>query len=152
VGFGADLALSCDLRLFASNAYVEEKFAAIGLMPDGGGTYHLPRLIGLSRALEHQLLGTRIDAAAAESLGLTFKVVEPERLRDEALVVARRLAAGPPLALSAIKRALRAGLGGSLDDALERERTGQLALLSTRDVREGLQAFFERRAPRFDGS
>jgi 2-(1,2-epoxy-1,2-dihydrophenyl)acetyl-CoA isomerase len=151
VGFGADLALSCDLRLFASSAYVEEKFAAIGLMPDGGGTYHLPRLIGLSRALEHQLLGTRIDAAAAEKLGLALKVVEPERLREEALAVAGRLAAGPPLALSAIKRALRAGLGGSLDEALERERTGQLALLSTRDVREGLQAFFERRAPRFDG-
>ena len=152
VGFGADLALACDLRVFASSAYFEEKFVAIGLMPDGGGTYHLPRLIGLGRALEHQLLGTRIDAAAAERLGLATRVVEPAALLEETLVLARRLAQGPPLALAAIKRAVRAGLDGTLDAALDRERDGQLALLATSDVREALTAFFERRTPRFDGT
>lgn len=152
VGFGADLALACDLRLFASNGYLEEKFVALGLMPDGGGTYHLPRLIGLGRALEHQLLGTRFDADTALRLGLAMQVVEPSRLMAEASNIARRLAEGPPLALAAIKRSLRAGLDGTLDDALERERREQLALLGTRDVREGLDAFFARRPPRFEGT
>jgi enoyl-CoA hydratase/carnithine racemase len=152
VGFGADLALCCDLRLLATSAYFEEKFVALGLMPDGGGTYHLPRLIGLGRALEHQLLGTRIDARAAERLGLATQVVEPAELREATLAMARRLAEGPPLALAAIKRALRASLDGNLDSALERERREQLALLASRDVREGLGAFFERRKPRFDGT
>jgi enoyl-CoA hydratase/carnithine racemase len=152
VGFGADLALCCDLRLLATSAYFEEKFVALGLMPDGGGTYHLPRLIGLGRALEHQLLGTRIDARAAERLGLATQVVEPAELREATLAMARRLAEGPPLALAAIKRALRASLDGNLDSALERERREQLALLASRDVREGLSAFFERRKPRFDGT
>lgn len=151
VGFGADLALACDLRLLSSTAYLEEKFVALGLMPDGGATFHLPRLIGLGRALDALLLGTRIDAAKALELGLASRVVEPERLRDEALGLARKLAAGPPLALAAIKRATRASLEGTFASALERERTGQLELLASADFREGLSAFFERRAPKFDG-
>lgn len=150
VGFGADLAFACDLRVVSSRAYFEEKFVALGLMPDGGGTYHLQRLVGLSRALELQLLGSRIDAPSAERLGLAMRVVEPERLLDEALAVARRLAEGPPLALAAIKRAVRVS-EDSLDAALDRERRGQLGLLASEDVREGLGAFFERRAPRFQG-
>jgi enoyl-CoA hydratase/carnithine racemase len=152
VGFGADLAFACDLRIVASNAYFEEKFVALGLMPDGGGSYHLPRLIGLGRALDAQLLGTRIDAARALELGLTSRVVEASALREEALSVGKKLSAGPPLAIAAIKRAARAGLEGSFDAALDREREGQLALLASSDFREALTAFFERRAPKFDGS
>jgi enoyl-CoA hydratase/carnithine racemase len=151
VGFGADLALACDLRLLSTSAYFEEKFVALGLMPDGGATFHLPRLIGLGRALDALLLGTRIDAEKALELGLASRVVEPSALRDEALSLGRKLAAGPPLALAAIKRATRASLEGSFESALERERTGQLALLASSDFREGLSAFFERRPPKFDG-
>jgi enoyl-CoA hydratase/carnithine racemase len=151
VGFGADLAFACDLRILASTAYFEEKFVSLGLMPDGGATFHLPRLIGLGRALDAMLLGTRIDAAKALELGLASRVVEPAQLSGEALTVGRRLAAGPPLALAAIKRAARASLEGSFDAALTRERAGQLALLASSDFREGLRAFLERRTPKFDG-
>ncbi|MFO7179537.1 MAG: enoyl-CoA hydratase-related protein [Pseudomonadota bacterium] len=151
VGFGCDLALACDLRVASTAAYFEEKFVAIGLMPDGGGTFHLPRLIGLGRALEHLLLGTRIDAQRAEALGLVSRVVEPDALREEALRLARRLAEGPPRALAAIKHATRASLDASLAQALDRERQGQLALLATEDVREGVTAFLQRRPPVFQG-
>ncbi len=151
VGFGADLALACDLRVAATSAYFEEKFVAIGLMPDGGGTFHLSRFIGLGRALEHLMLGTRFDAATALSLGLVNRVVEPADLHQETRAICERLAAAPPLALGAIKRAVRASLDGSLDSALERERREQLALLATADVREGVSAFLERRTPVFQG-
>lgn len=151
VGFGADLAYACDLRLCSTRAYFEEKFVAIGLMPDGGGTFHLARLIGAGRAMERLLLGSRIDAESALSLGLVASVVSPESLSDETRALGVRLASSPPLALRAIKRAVRDGLSSSLDEALERERTGQLALLASDDAREGVGAFFERRTPVFRG-
>jgi enoyl-CoA hydratase/carnithine racemase len=151
VGFGADLAFASDLRLASSRAYFEEKFVALGLMPDGGGTFHLPRLIGVGRALEMLLLGERLDADSALELGVVNRVVEPGALLETARALARKLADGPPLALARIKRAVREGLDGSLDQALERERLGQLALLATEDLREGVTAFFEKRAPHFRG-
>jgi enoyl-CoA hydratase/carnithine racemase len=151
VGFGADLAYACDLRICSTRAYFEEKFVAIGLMPDGGGTFHLPRLIGVSRALEQQLLGARIDAERALALGLVVRVGAPEALAGDARALGAQLAASPPLALRAIKRAVRDGLSSTLDEALARERKGQLALLASEDAREGVGAFFERRAPVFRG-
>jgi 2-(1,2-epoxy-1,2-dihydrophenyl)acetyl-CoA isomerase len=151
VGFGADLALACDLRLLSERGYFEEKFVAIGLMPDGGGTFHLPRLIGLGRALEALLLGERIDARRALELGLTSRVVPSAELLDQTLALAERLAAGPPLALTAIKRAARASVDGSLTEALAREAAGQSALLRSADLREGVAAFAAKRKPRFEG-
>jgi 2-(1,2-epoxy-1,2-dihydrophenyl)acetyl-CoA isomerase len=151
VGFGADLAFACDLRIASSEAYFEEKFVGLGLMPDGGGTFHLPRLIGVARALEMLLLGTRLDAESARELGVVNRVVAPETLLETARGLARKLSDGPPLALARIKRAVREGLDGSLDQALERERLGQLALLATEDLREGVTAFFEKRPARFRG-
>jgi enoyl-CoA hydratase/carnithine racemase len=151
VGFGADLALACDIRIFSERGYLQEKFVGIGLMPDGGGTYHLARLVGLGRALELLLLGERIEAARAVELGLALKVVAPEKLEAEALALAERLAEGPPLALAAIKHATRASLDGSLDDALEREAREQTRLLRSSDLREGVVAWTERRKPRFSG-
>ncbi|HEY8945263.1 MAG TPA: enoyl-CoA hydratase [Polyangiaceae bacterium] len=151
VGFGADLALACDLRVASTAAYFEEKFVALGLMPDGGGTFHLPRLIGLGRALEHLLLGTRLDASTALAQGLVNRVVPADALDAEVETIVQRLALSPPLALAAIKRAVRASLEGSLEDALSREFAGQLALLASEDVREGVSAFLERRAPSFRG-
>lgn len=152
VGFGADLALACDLRLLSERAYFEEKFVGIGLMPDGGGTFHLPRLIGLGRALELLLLGERLTAARSVELGLALRVVSPNELVEQALALAARLAEGPPLALAKIKRATRASLIGTLDEALEREAAGQAELLASADLREGILAFKEKRKPRFGGT
>jgi 2-(1,2-epoxy-1,2-dihydrophenyl)acetyl-CoA isomerase len=151
VGFGADLALACDLRLLSDRAYFEEKFVGIGLMPDGGGTFHLPRLVGLGRALELLLLGERVDARRALELGLAWRVVPAAELLEQALAVAARLAEGPPLALAAIKRATRQSLDGTLADALAREAEGQAALLRSADLREGVLAFTGKRKPSFRG-
>lgn len=151
VGFGADLALACELRVLSDRAYLQEKFVNIGLMPDGGGTFHLPRLIGVGRALEAMLLGERIDAAAALALGLANRVVPAEALMSTALGVAQRLTEGPPLALARIKRAVRASLSGTLDEALDREREGQTALLGSSDLVEGVTAWTQKRPPRFRG-
>ncbi|HEV8244521.1 MAG TPA: enoyl-CoA hydratase-related protein [Polyangiaceae bacterium] len=151
VGFGADLCLACDLRLLSERAYLQEKFVAIGLMPDGGGTFFLPRLLGLGKALEVLLLGEALSASAALALGLASKVVPSEELEPSVLELARRLAAGPPLALSAIKHATRRALSGDLPSALAAEKRGQLRLLASADVREGVAAFLEKRAPSFRG-
>jgi len=149
VGFGADLALACDLRVLSRDAYLQEKFVAIGLMPDGGGSFWLPRLVGLGRALEYLLLGTQIDAPLALSLGLANRVADDERAEAHALAVT--LAAGPPLALAAIKSAVRESANSAIDAALEREKAGQTALLASRDFREGVAAWSTKRAPKFSG-
>ncbi len=149
VGFGADLALACDLRVLAQDAYIQEKFVAIGLMPDGGGSFWLPRLVGLGRALEFLMLGTRIDAAQALSLGLANRVVADERA--EAHGIAKELAAGPPLALAAIKSAVRESAVSSIHHALAREKQGQTELLHSQDFREGVAAWSTKRAPQFQG-
>jgi 2-(1,2-epoxy-1,2-dihydrophenyl)acetyl-CoA isomerase len=149
VGFGADLALACDLRVLAPDALLQEKFVAIGLMPDGGGSFWLPRLVGLGRALEYLLLGTRIDAPLALNLGLANRVADDARA--EAEVLAATLAAGPPLALAAIKSAVRQAADGGIEAALEREKLGQTALLSSRDFREGVAAWGAKRSPKFSG-
>jgi enoyl-CoA hydratase/carnithine racemase len=152
VGFGADLALACDLRVFSERAYLEEKFVNIGLMPDGGGTFQLPRLVGMGRALELLLLGERVDASRALELGLAYRVFPPGELVEHALALAERLAAGPPLALAAIKRATRESVTGTLSEALEREAAGQAKLLESADLREGVAAFTGKRKPTFRGA
>jgi len=151
VGFGADLALACDLRVMADDAYLQEKFVAIGLMPDGGGTYWLPRLVGLGRALEFLMLGTRIDATLALELGLTNRVAAGAEALPEAQRIAATLAAGPPLALAAIKRAVREQATSNIDSALAREKHGQTELLRSQDFREGVAAWSGKRAPQFQG-
>ncbi|HVR21312.1 MAG TPA: enoyl-CoA hydratase-related protein [Polyangiaceae bacterium] len=151
VGFGADLALACDLRLLSVRAYLQEKFVGIGLMPDGGATFHLPRLVGIGRALELLLLGEKIEAARALELGLANRVVAVEALFDEALALCRRLAEGPPLALARIKAATRAALSSTLDEALAREGAGQAELLRSADLAEGVGAWAARRKANFQG-
>ncbi|MCC6666730.1 MAG: enoyl-CoA hydratase [Polyangiaceae bacterium] len=151
VGFGADLALACDLRVMSSRAYLQEKFVKIGLMPDGGGTFWLPRLIGMGRALEYLLLGDRIDASLALELGLTNRVVPPEDLSATALGLADALAKGPPLALAQIRAAVRESFAGTIDDALAREKSGQTGLLASSDLVEGVLAWAQRRTPEFHG-
>jgi enoyl-CoA hydratase/carnithine racemase len=150
VGFGADLAFACDLRVASTHAYAQERFVRIGLMPDGGGSFWLPRLIGTARAMQLILLAERIEAAELYRLGVVAKVVEPDSLRDATLEVARRIEAGPPLAHAAVKRALYGNLG-SLEDALRREREEQLKLLRSADFMEGVAAWTQKREPRFEG-
>ena len=151
VGFGCDIALACDLRVLSTRGYLQEIFVKIGLMPDGGGTFWVPRLVGLGRAMEYLLLGTRIDAALAREVGLANRVVEPERLMTSASALAEELSKGPPLALARIKSAVREGLMGTLNDALSREKENQLGLLQSEDVMEGVMAWAQKRAPVFKG-
>jgi 2-(1,2-epoxy-1,2-dihydrophenyl)acetyl-CoA isomerase len=151
VGFGADLALACDLRLATPAAYVQEKFVKIGLMPDGGGTFWLPRLVGTARAMRWMLLAERIEAPELESLGLVMRIAPESELRDATLHVARELEMGPPLAFARIKQAVY-GSWGELEDALRREREGQLELLRSRDAMEGILAWAQKRDPIFEGS
>jgi len=151
VGFGADLALACDFRVMAESAYLQEKFVAIGLMPDGGGSYFLTRLLGPARALEMLMLGSRIDAAQALSLGLATSMTADADTEPAALALATTLASGPPLSLWRIKQAVHGDLQ-ELRVALARERDGQLALLDSADAKEGVRAFLERRTPVFRGA
>jgi 2-(1,2-epoxy-1,2-dihydrophenyl)acetyl-CoA isomerase len=150
VGFGADLAFACDLRIASSRAYIQESFAKIGLMPDGGGTFWLPRLVGTSRAMHMMLLAERLHAPDLLALGLVLSVSTPESLAVAASTLAARLAAGPPLAFAAIKRAVYANWG-DIEEALRREREGQLLLLRSRDAMEGVMSFLQKRDPVFNG-
>jgi 2-(1,2-epoxy-1,2-dihydrophenyl)acetyl-CoA isomerase len=151
VGFGADLALVCDLRVLSQRGYIQEKFVGIGLMPDGGGTYLLPRLVGVGRALEYLMLGTKLEAPRALELGLATRVVPEANFDEELAALARQLAEGPALALAQIKQSVRVGTLGELDAALDREKAGQLRLLASKDLSEGVRAFAEKRKPNFRG-
>ncbi len=150
-GFGADLALACDLRVISSRAYFQEGFVRIGLIPDGGGTWMLPRLVGLSKAMELAMLGERVDAATAERLGLAAKVVAPEELEAVTTAMAERLAGGPPMALQRIKRLMREGMAKSFGEAFADEGQAQLECLRSEDFLEGVMAFFEKRPADFKG-
>jgi 2-(1,2-epoxy-1,2-dihydrophenyl)acetyl-CoA isomerase len=150
VGFGADIAFACDLRVASDQAYAQEKFVKIGLMPDGGGTFWLPRLVGTARAMQMILLAEKVEATELHRLGVVVKVVPRAELRDATLAIARDLANGPPLAFAAIKRSLYASWG-SIEDALLRERTEQLKLLRSSDSMEGVAAWMQKRDPRFEG-
>ncbi len=152
VGFGCDLALACDLRVMSDRAYLQEKFVRIGLIPDGGGTLWLAQMIGVGRALQWILTGDAIDARHAAELGLCNRLVPAAELAAAAHSLARRIAAGPPLANAAIKRAVRAGLGGDIDRALALEKQAQLGCVSSNDFIEGTMAWMQKREPQFTGS
>lgn len=150
VGFGADMAFACDLRVASTRAYAQEKFVKIGLMPDGGGTFWLPRLVGTAKAMQMVLLAEKVEAAELDRLGVVARVVEPDALRAATLEIAKTIEQGPPLAHAAIKRSIYASWG-SVEDALTRERTEQLKLLRSADSMEGVMAWMQKREPRFQG-
>jgi enoyl-CoA hydratase/carnithine racemase len=149
-GYGASLALAADIRLASDRARFALIFARVGLTLDGGASWLLPRLVGL-RAYELALTGDLIDAAEAHRIGLVNHVHAVSDLARETTALARRLAAGAPLALAAIKANLNAALGPALDAVLEDERIAQRRLFATADVREGAMAFIEKRPARFTG-
>ncbi len=150
-GAGANIALACDIVLAARSASFIQAFSKIGLMPDSGGTYFLPRLVGTARAMGLALLGERLGAEDAERIGLIWKCVDDDKLLDEATALAAALARGPTRALAAIKEALYASPQNSLDAQLNFERDVQRELGRTADYAEGVRAFAEKRAPEFKG-
>ena len=150
-GAGANLALGCDLILAGESARFSQIFAARGLTVDFGGSWLLPRLIGLHRAKELALFADIISAADARDLGLVNRVVPDVELLRTAGEWAQRLAAGPPLALAAIKRSLNAGQNATMAEVLEAEAVIQTELFLTKDAAEAFHAFVEKRTPTFTG-
>jgi enoyl-CoA hydratase/carnithine racemase len=151
VGYGADLAFACDLRLGTERTRFGEVFVKRGLMPDGGGTWTLPRLVGLGKALELMFTGDMIPADEALRIGLVNKIIPSAEAEAQTWAFAKRLAAGPPLVHSWIKRAVYAAQSTDLDAALENEVKGQMQLLRSKDFFEGVSAFFQKRDPQFKG-
>ena len=150
-GAGMNLALACDIRIASEQAVLGQNFARVGLFPDYGGTFLLPRLVGASRAAEMFYTGEMIDAREAERLGLLNHVVAPERLTAETRALAERLAQAPPLAVRAVKQVLFGNDRAELERALEFEVTTQMRCFLSEDCGEGIRAFFEKRPPRFEG-
>ncbi|HEX6417157.1 MAG TPA: enoyl-CoA hydratase-related protein [Acidimicrobiales bacterium] len=151
VGVGMNIALACDLVVAADDARFSQIFARRGLSVDGGGSWLLPRIVGLQKAKELALLADILSAAEAERLGLVTRVVPRAELDATVDDLARRLAEGPPLALSSTKRLLDQSFGVGLNEALEAEAQAQAVNLASRDTAEAMQAFVEKRAPTFQG-
>ncbi|WP_288938385.1 enoyl-CoA hydratase-related protein [uncultured Sphingomonas sp.] len=151
-GIGCSLALAADFCIASESAYFLQAFVNIGLVPDGGASWLLPRLVGRARAAEMMLLGERLPAAKALDWGMIHKVVADDALDDTALALATRLAAGPTVALGAIRRGLAAALETDLATALAREADDQRAMRGTADSMEGGMAFLQKRTPAFRGA
>jgi 2-(1,2-epoxy-1,2-dihydrophenyl)acetyl-CoA isomerase len=151
VGAGCNIALATDLRLASDTARFGEVFTRVGLVPDGGGTYFLPRLVGTAKAMELMLLADIIDAQEALRIGLVHWVVAAEQLQSETQKLAERLAQGPTLAYGLVKTGLYQSLTMSLEDVLNMEARNQAIAARSPDRAEGVAAFREKRQPRFLG-
>lgn len=151
IGAGNDLACMCDIRIASTTARFAESFVKVGIVPGDGGCWLLPRVVGMSRAAELALTGDTIDANEALRIGLVSRLVAPEALLDEALALARRIAANPPQVLRWTKQLLQQARAGSLDEALDTAGRFQGQAHHTPDHAEALSAFFEKRTPVFGG-
>jgi 2-(1,2-epoxy-1,2-dihydrophenyl)acetyl-CoA isomerase len=150
-GAGANIALACDLVIATKSASFIQAFCKIGLIPDSGGTYFLPRLVGTARAMRLALLGDKLHAEDAEAWGLIWKCVEDAEFAGEVENVLEQLAHAPTRGMAAIKRALHASEDNDLEAQLTVERDLQRELGYSADYREGVAAFLEKREPRFTG-
>jgi 2-(1,2-epoxy-1,2-dihydrophenyl)acetyl-CoA isomerase len=151
VGASMNIALACDTVVAARSAYLQEAFARIGLVPDAGGTWLLPRLVGPKRALALMLTADPIPAEEAQRMGLVYKVFDDDKFAAEAAAFAAGLAEGPALAHRLTKEALALSLGNDLEAQLELEARLQSRAGFSRDFMEGVTAFREKRPPRFEG-
>ena len=151
-GAGVGIALACDLRIAAESARFSVAFVKIGLMPDAGVTYFLPRVVGLGRAMEMSMLGDAVDAEEALRVGLVNRVAAEDSLLEEAQALAEHLAALPTAALGRMKATIHASFEADLETALEREAEGQTFCGYTQDHKEGVTAFFEKREATFTGT
>jgi 2-(1,2-epoxy-1,2-dihydrophenyl)acetyl-CoA isomerase len=150
-GAGANIALACDIVLAAASASFIQAFSRIGLIPDSGGTFLLPRLVGLQRATAMMMLGEKVRAEQALEFGMIYKVCEDDKLQEEAMNITKTLAEMPTRGLGLTKRALNASFHNRLDDQLKLEGELQAEAGQTHDYREGVNAFLEKRQPRFKG-
>ncbi|MBD3730811.1 MAG: enoyl-CoA hydratase/isomerase family protein [Sphingomonadales bacterium] len=150
-GIGCSLALAADFCIASANAYFLQAFANIGLVPDGGASWMLPRLVGKARAMEMMLLGERVYAEKAESWGLIHRMVADDALDGEALALAQRLAAGPTVALGLTRQGVAHALESTYAEGMQREAESQRICMATADAREGATAFLQKRKAEFKG-
>jgi 2-(1,2-epoxy-1,2-dihydrophenyl)acetyl-CoA isomerase len=150
-GAGANIAFACDIVLAAKSASFIQAFCKIGLIPDCGGTWTLPRLVGPARAMALSLLGDKISAEQAEQWGMIWKSIDNESLQTEAMTMAQHFASQPTKGLALIKRAIQASANNTFDEQLDLERDLQTLAGRTDDYREGVAAFIGKRKPDFKG-
>ena len=151
VGIGCSLALSADIIIASENAQFSLIFSRIGLIPDGGSLFHLPRLVGPAKAKELIFTAKMVDAEEAERIGLINKAVPADELDNEVNTLAKQLAEGPTVAFGIAKKIINKGLSMDLSSVLECEAFGQTIAGTTEDAREGFMAFLEKRKPEFKG-
>jgi len=151
-GAGANIALACDIVIAAKSAKFIQSFANIGLVPDSGGTWTLPRLTGQARAIGLALTGEPLTAERAEAWGMIWKAVDDDKLASEVDALAAKFAAAPTKGLATTKTLIRESATRSLDEQLNVERDAQRMLGRTNDYKEGVGAFMEKRQPKFTGS
>jgi len=151
-GAGANLALCCSVRIASELASFTQSFAKLGLFPDFGGTYFLPRLAGPAVATELMISAETVSAADALRMGLVSRVVPPDRLEEETALLADGLAAAPPIVARGVKQTLLVEDCEALEKALDEEIRWQITCFRSEDCREGIRAFFEKRSPRFRGA
>lgn len=150
-GAGANLALAADVVIAAKSAYILQAFSRIGLMPDAGGTYVMPRTMGMAKAMGASLFAEKITAEQADQWGLIWQAVEDDEFEATWKARAAQLANGPTVAYGAIKKSLRASLGNTLEEQLAVEARLQAECGKTRDFKEGVMAFLEKRKASFEG-
>jgi 2-(1,2-epoxy-1,2-dihydrophenyl)acetyl-CoA isomerase len=150
-GAGANIALACDIVFAARSASFIQSFNKLGLVPDSGGTWSLPRLVGQSRALSLCLLGEKVKAEEAQAMGMIYKVLDDDVLLSEVTTIGKQLAKAPTKGLALIKRAIRASSNNTLDQQLDLERDLQGVAGRTDDYREGVDAFMNKREPNYQG-
>ena len=150
-GAGANIALACDLTIATESASFIQAFSKIGLIPDSGGTWWLPRLVGMQRAKAMAFFGNKVGACEAENIGLIYKCVDDNKFKETVDATAAKLAAMPTLALGLTKAAFHEGMDSDLNDQLSRELDYQFTAAESEDYAEGVASFLEKRAPNFKG-